>query len=126
MLRHVGTPPRPYRCRGDDLIELAWLEWRVNASYRGASPDSLEVDPPRWFIREEIGFAFDCGPSLRWNFETLARRNRAAIKQLGRDAPQNFTVDPRARRQVSARQTRDRRARGESLPPSEARCNQST
>ncbi len=96
------TPPRrrwnqraAYRgesaCGYHQLVAAAWLEWRLNAILRGAALDSFEVAPPGWFAREELGFAFEHGPSLQWTVKTLATANLRALKQLGREAPRRVT-----------------------------------
>jgi hypothetical protein len=88
----VRTPNRDIiRRRTDPVIREAWAEWRVNASYAGASPDTLPIDPPRWFVREELGTAFEHGPSLYATLDTLAKHNRRALVQLGREAPCKVT-----------------------------------
>lgn len=100
-----------------DLIRAAWREWRDSRSWCGLSPDSVEVDPPRWFVQEELGFHFDSGPSLMWTCTTLAKANRAALTQLGTAAPdrvtypRDFDRDPR-RRQHHRVKTAAARTRG--------------
>ncbi len=69
------------------LVAAAWLEWRLGATTRGVAMDCLDVDPPGWFAREELGFAFEHGPSLMWTCKTLATANLRALKQLGRESP---------------------------------------
>jgi hypothetical protein len=61
------------------------------------SPDHLEVDPPGWFAREELGFAFEHGPSLQWTLATLATNNARAARQLGREAPWRMRLDDKTR-----------------------------
>jgi hypothetical protein len=82
------------------------LEFRESLAWLGAAPDEVEIRPPRWFIQEEIGCRFDAGPSLMWNCTTLARTNRAALKQLGTAAPDRVTYpkdfsDPRGARRLT-------------------------
>lgn len=77
--------------RDDELAGAAWLEWRVNAGYDGRAPDELPLRPPAWFVREELGYAFEHGPSLTWTCRTLAKTNRAAVRRLGREAPRRVT-----------------------------------
>jgi hypothetical protein len=86
---------------------------------RARSPrqrDLDEVDPPAWFVREELGFAFEHGPSLMWTCQSLAIANARALKRLAReDVPDRVTyprdfIDPRKR------MTRDPRARRNPKP----------
>ncbi len=94
------------------MVRRAWLEWRLNASTRGTPPDALEVDPPAWFAREELGFAAEHGPSLRETFATLTTRNARAARLLGSDAPWRLTLTKTATptRRSSARKPREARS----------------
>lgn len=83
------------------LIRAAFLEWRVAKSYSTGSTVEVEPRKPRgrqiigplfsasWpparFVREELGFAIEHGPSLAWTCKTLAKTNRDALKMLLRD-----------------------------------------
>jgi hypothetical protein len=119
-LRYKGHSANTYHA----LVHSAWLEWRLNASARGVPLDALEVRPPGWFAREELGFAFEHGPSLNWTLSTLVLANLRAIKQLGREAPYRVsypphnpkTRDPLPRRSDRLRPAKRRRGRGVAVP----------
>lgn len=123
----TGNLTSPYLSRGAwslhrTLVRDAWFEWRVNASMRGAALDALPIDPPAWFRREELGFAFEHGPSLQWTLTTLAVANARAVKQLGREAPwrlmrpEHKTRDPSPRRSDRLRPAKRRRGGGVAVP----------
>ncbi len=105
------------RVRGEiserDLVLRAWREFQESLARGcpGLGPDdgrpagvneSLHAmpNPPRWFVDEELGFRLDCGPSLRWTCESLARANRAALKLLAEsgEGPPARVTWPRDRR----------------------------
>jgi hypothetical protein len=83
------------------LIRAAFLEWRVAKAYSTGSTIEIEPRRPRgkvfvssvlsasWppakFVRDELGFALDSGPSLAWTCKMLAKTNRDALKILARD-----------------------------------------
>lgn len=69
------------------LVEFAWFEWRVNASFHGTPPDALPTRPPVWFWLEELGFACNEAPSLHATLYDLPRTNQAAVSTLGAEAP---------------------------------------
>lgn len=75
----------------DPLIAAAWREYQVAAGFRGEYLVHFGDEPPAWFRLRECGMAIEHGPSLRWTCETLAKQNRAALAQLGADAPTKVT-----------------------------------
>lgn len=92
-----------------ELAEAAWREWRDNASQRGQSPDSHEPRVPAWFFNEELGFAFEHGPSLRSICINLATLNRSALLNLERFYPDD--VPDRVTYPLNFQKTRVRRVR---------------
>lgn len=98
-MRYVGGESERGLFRA--LVCAAWFEWRTGLILmEGAAPDDFEVRPPGWFVRQELGFAFEHGPSLMWTCSQLAKTNERAIKQLRSEAPLRVTyprdfVDPR-------------------------------
>jgi len=128
------------------LVKAAWLEYRVNAGYRGgtgcfaecrrsrcwvdyeewrvtASPHGLapsppedrrqadleETRPPGWFVREELGFAFEHGPSLMWTVQTVAKTNLQRMKIAGAERPYRLSFPPTLL-QPAARPRRENKA----------------
>lgn len=95
------------------LIRAAFFEWCIAKAYSTGS--LVEIEPRRppgkemrsplflqsWpsakFIKDELGFALDAGPSLAWTCKMLDKTNRDACKMLGIDAPHRYTY-PRKRR----------------------------
>lgn len=95
------------------LIRAAYFEWCVARAY--STGTTMEIEPRRppgqevrspiflqsWpsskFIKDELGFALDAGPSLAWTCRMLDKTNRDAVKVLGREAPYKYTY-PRQRR----------------------------
>lgn len=64
------------------------------------------MKPTRRFVREEIGYAFEYGPSLNWTCHNLERLNRAALRQLGTAAPERVTY-PLRTKYFATRDTRE-------------------
>jgi hypothetical protein len=42
----------------EQIVREMWEEYRVTKIYQGASPEDFEIDPPRWFCIDELGFDF--------------------------------------------------------------------
>lgn len=86
------------------LVRAAYFEWRVAKAY--STGTTIEIEPipcrgPRHpmlsnsypsgkFVREELGYSFDHGPSLSWICSQLERLNRNACKMLGDEAPWKY------------------------------------
>jgi hypothetical protein len=98
------VPGKRFFSQKTACVEAAWLEWRINQAYRGNTLEELK--PPHWFVREELGFAIEHGPSLEWVCSTLAKKNARALTFLEFDAPVKVTyplnfVRPRVGRKRS-------------------------
>lgn len=106
-----------------EVVKLAWLEWRVAASYAGTLGEEMRAceRPPAWFVSVELGFGFACGPSLLWTMDHLGRTNHRALAQLGSNAPRRVTwpanfAAPRAAPESRRNQARGARACAHSDP----------
>lgn len=105
----------PHRSHERDLVFAAWREMQVVAGYCGEILVYLGHLPPPWFIREELGYAIEHGPSLRWTCSQLATTNRRSVQQLGEAAPYKVTYprdfkDPRKKRRDPRSPDRERQA----------------
>lgn len=77
------------------LSRAAWFEWRCSRE-----EPSLELDPPRWFLRDELGYDGDASSTyLSKTCEHLAETNAQALCTLDEPHlrvtyPKDFYADP--------------------------------